>query len=81
MPPTRTEPAPAPEEASAAAPAATPAPPTAGGGGFKPWLPLVATVLVMPVPSTLIVKILNRFPWTHLSWPPDDQANRMVFPS
>jgi len=48
MPPTRTEPAPAPEEASAAAPAAAPAPPS-GGGGFKPWLPLVATVLVMPV--------------------------------
>ena len=44
MPPNRTEPAPAPEEASAAAPAPSPA-----GGGLKPWLPLVATVLVMPV--------------------------------
>jgi flagellar FliL protein len=48
MPPNRTEPVPAPEEASAAAPAAAPAPSPAGGG-LKPWLPLVATVLVMPV--------------------------------
>lgn len=48
MPPNRTEPAPAPEEASASAPAAAPAP-SPSGGGFKPWLPLVATVLAMPV--------------------------------
>jgi flagellar protein FliL len=47
MPPTRTESAPAPEEASAAAPAAAAAP--SSSGGFAAWLPLVATVLVMPV--------------------------------
>jgi len=47
MPPNRTESAPAPEEA-AAAPAAAAAPPPASGG-FKAWLPLIATLLVMPV--------------------------------
>jgi flagellar protein FliL len=48
MPPTAKEPAPAQDQAPAAAATATaPTPPS--GGGFKAWLPLVATVLVMPV--------------------------------
>jgi flagellar protein FliL len=48
MPPTRTEPAPAPDEAApAAAPAAASA--TASGGAIKAWLPLGITVLMMPV--------------------------------
>ena len=47
MPPNRTEPTAAPDEASAAAPAPAPSPPS--GGGFKAWLPLVITVLLMPV--------------------------------
>jgi flagellar FliL protein len=48
MPPTRTESAAEPAEAlpaGAAAAAQTPAP----TGGFKAWLPLVATLLIMPV--------------------------------
>jgi flagellar FliL protein len=49
---TKTETAPAPE-AGAAAPGAPATPaattPPAPGGGFKAWLPLVITVLVMPV--------------------------------
>lgn len=47
MPPNRTEPTPGPDEASAAAPAPAPTPPSSSG--FKPWVPLVATVLLMPV--------------------------------
>ena len=47
MPPNRIEPTPGPDEASAAGPAPAPALPPSGG--FKPWLPLVITVLIMPV--------------------------------
>ena len=50
MPPTKPEAASAPDAAAPAAPAApeTPAPPPSGGG-LKSWLPLIITVLVMPV--------------------------------
>lgn len=41
-------PAPKTEEPAAAAPAAVPAA-AAAGGGFKAWLPLLVTVLVMPL--------------------------------
>jgi flagellar protein FliL len=56
MPPNRTEPTPGPDEASAAAPAPAPAPPT--GGGFKAWLPLIITVLFMPVLAYLMTTLV-----------------------
>jgi flagellar FliL protein len=45
MPPNRTDPAPPSEEPSDEG---APVPPPAAPGGFKPWLPLVITVLLMP---------------------------------
>jgi flagellar protein FliL len=47
MPLNRTEPTPRPDPAFTAAPASAPAAPT--GGGFQAWLPLIITVLFMPV--------------------------------
>ncbi|MFO1476586.1 MAG: flagellar basal body-associated FliL family protein [Verrucomicrobiota bacterium] len=48
MPPTRSEAAPA-EEAAAPAAAAAAAAAAPASGGFAAWLPLLATILVMPV--------------------------------
>jgi flagellar protein FliL len=47
MPPTRTEPMVRPDEAAAAAPAA--AGTASATGGFTAWLPLILTVVLMPV--------------------------------
>ena len=57
MPPNRTEPTARPDEASAAIPASAPAAPPSGGG-FKAWLPLAVTVLVMPVLAYLMTTLV-----------------------
>jgi flagellar protein FliL len=48
MPANRTEPTPGPEEAKEPTPAPAPTTPSAGGG-FTAWLPLIITVVLMPV--------------------------------
>ena len=53
MPPSRTEPAAAPEAASGAAAAAAPAAPAAAAG-FAAWLPLIITTLSMPALAYLM---------------------------
>jgi flagellar FliL protein len=56
MPPNRIEqPVPGPAEASAAAPAPASA---SSAGGFKAWLPLIATLLLMPLLAYLMTTLV-----------------------
>ena len=57
MPANRTEPTPGPEEAKEPTPAPATATPAAGGG-FMSWLPLIITVVLMPVLAWGMTKLV-----------------------